>query len=75
MTIQIESLHTLGSHTGEKKRTMKTHNENQPQQQRENPSFTGCYAVCNTFERAKGKQNFGILPEEKNAVSAPEPNT
>lgn len=53
---------------------MKTHNENPPQQQRENPSFIGCYAACNTFETPKRKQNFGILPEEKNAVSAPEPN-
>lgn len=62
--------HTLG-----KKHTVKIHNENPPQQQRENPSFIGCYAACNTFETPKRKQNFGILPEEKNAVSAPEPNT
>lgn len=54
--------HTLG-----KKCRKKIHSENPPQKQNENPCFIGSCVAYNMFEISKQKQNFGILPGEKNA--------
>lgn len=76
MKIQLDSLHTPGSHTGEKmykeNTQWKTHHRSKMKIQ----SFIGSCVAYNMPEIPNWKQNFGIPSRrKKNAVSDPELKT